>query len=447
MIWSLKPHRPDGWLSAKIALAGPLFWRFQSYIRPYWPKIGLGLAIALLATAGTLAIPWAAKIVIDRIINSEPIVLYVALVAMIMLVTTVLDFAQAIILGTVAEKIVYRSRIDLAGVLLRAPVRQLKKRSVGELVTRATSDTTLLREATSISLVGVINAAIMCIGIVVLMYLLDPILLGVTALALVISAVILCSLIPMVTAAEYRTQQSLGHYGGALAAALAAIRTVKAAQAETHQAKLIDSAALSAQRHSLVSVRLNAFAWTVMTTSSHIGVIVVLAVGAWRLKEGGIDVATLVAFVLYATALAQPIAGLGEHLPRIQSGFAALKRMDELLVIAPEQAESAVPGRDLPRVEGASLIELKSVNFRHQDAGKSVLYDVSLAIRDRGHYAIMGESGVGKSTLLGLMMGFAAPDSGTIYLDGHSYNSLGVRSVRDAISYVEQDCPLVAGTI
>jgi ATP-binding cassette subfamily B protein len=87
------------------------------------------------------------------------------------------------------------------------------------------------------------------------------------------------------------------------------------------------------------------------------------------------------------------------------------------------------------------------VNFRHQDAGRPILFDASFAIPHRGHYAIIGESGVGKSTLLGLVMAFTGPDSGTICMDGRSYASLGVRSVRNAISYVEQDCPLVAGSI
>jgi ABC-type multidrug transport system fused ATPase/permease subunit len=424
-----------------------LFLRFTSNIRPHAFQVALGLGLALAGTAGTLATPWVAKVIIDDIINNAPILLPVLVLALLMLGTSVLAFMHSIVLGFTAEKIVYKSRTELVSVLLRAPVGQLRKRSVGELVTRATSDTTLLREATSISLVGIVNAAIMCIGIVVLMYLLDPVLLVVTVLAFTMFAVILWVVVPLVTAAQYRVQQALGQYGAALEATLAAIRTVKAAQAETHQQKVIDSAARSAQRHSVVSVKLNAFAWAAMTASSHIGVIVVLAVGAWRLKEGSIDVSTLVAFVLYATALGQPIAELGEHLPRIQSGIAALRRMDEILTITPEQREAAAPSAQLPPVEGAPLIEFKSVDFCHENAGKLILSDACFGLPNRGHYAIIGESGVGKTTLIGLVMAFTAPDSGSIYLNGLSYANLGVRAVRDAISYVEQDCPLVAGTI
>jgi ABC-type multidrug transport system fused ATPase/permease subunit len=425
----------------------PLWMRFASYIRPHLLHIGVGLIVSLLGTAGKLGIPWLAKVVIDHIINNQPFALSVLLLALVMLGTSVTDYVQSIVLGTAAEKIVYRSRLDVVSVLLRAPVGQLTRRSVGELVTRATSDTKLLREATSISVVAIVNAAVMCIGIVVLMYLLDPVLLLVTVSAFVACAVMLCLVVPMVTRAEYRVQQSLSHYGGAFESTLAAIRTVKAAQAETHQAELIDSAARSAQRHSLLSVKLNAFAWAVMTSSAHISVIIVLGVGAWRLREGSVDVSTLVAFVLYATALAEPIAGLGEHLPRIQSGVAAIRRMDELLVIAPEDSGSAVGSGEQPAVEGAPLVEFRTVNFHHQDAAKPILYDLSFAIPHRGHYAIVGESGVGKSTLLGLMMAFMRPDLGTISMDGHPYESLGVRRVRKAISYVEQDCPIIPGSI
>jgi ABC-type multidrug transport system fused ATPase/permease subunit len=432
---------------AETPIERPLFLRFMSYIRPHSFQIGMALFLSLLATAGALGIPWLAKIIIDYVIKNQPIVLPVLLLALVMLGTSVLDFAQSIILGTTAEKIVYKSRMDVVGVLLRAPIGQLTKRSAGELVTRATSDTTLLRESTSISLVRIVNAAIMFIGIIVLMYLLDPVLFVVTALALSISFAILWSVVRMVTAAEYRVQQSLSHYGGALQATLAAIRTVKAAQAEADQKKLIDSAAQSAQRHSLVSVRLNAFAWAIMTTASHITTIVVVGFGAWRLREGSIDVSTLLAFALYTLAFAEPISGLGEHLPRIQSGVAAVRRMDELLVIPPEDAESAFASGELQTAQGASLVEFKSVNFHYEGASKPILRDVSFAIPHRGHYAIIGESGVGKSTLLSLAMAFISPDSGSIYMDGRSYDSLGVRAVRNAISYVEQDCPIVAGTI
>jgi ABC-type multidrug transport system fused ATPase/permease subunit len=440
--------------AAKIAQAGetpstqPLFVRFTSYIRPQSFQIGLGLFLSLLCTAGTLGIPWVAKILVDHIIKNQPIADYVWLLALLMLGTSVLGFAHSIVLGSAAEKIVYKSRVDVVGVLLRAPVGQLIKRSVGELVTRATSDTKLLREATSISLVGVINAGVMCIGIAALMYLLDPVLLVVTGLALVISTIILYSVIlPIVTAAEYRVQRSVSQYGGALESALTAIRTVKAAQAEPHQAKLIDSAARAAQRHSLVSVKLNALALAVMTASTHISVLVVFGFGAWRLKEGSLVISTFAAFVMYAFALTEPIAGVCEHLPRIQSGLAAVRRMSELLVIPREDAESAVASGEPQTLESGSLIELEQVNFRYQHVGRPIVCDVSLAIPHCGHYAIIGESGVGKSTLLDLLAAFAVPDSGTIRMNGRSYASLGVRTIRNSISYVEQDCPIVAGTI
>jgi ABC-type multidrug transport system fused ATPase/permease subunit len=432
---------------AETPIEPPLFLRFTSYIRPQSRQIGLGLILSLIGTAGKLSIPWLAKILADHIFNNEPIKFSVLLLALVMLVTAALDFVQSVVLGTAAEKIVCKSRIDVVNVLLRAPVEYLTKRSLGEFITRATSDTKLLREATSISLVGIVNAGVMCIGIVALMYVLDPALLIVTVSALFVTGVIVGLVIPMVTRAEYRVQRSLGHYGGALESALAAIRTVKAAQAEAHQAKSIGSSARSTQRHSLVSVKLNAFSRAVELCGYHVATIVVLGVGAWRLNQDTLDVPTLGAFVLYMMALGEPIFELGEHLPRIQSGLAAIRRMDELLVIPAEDSESAVASGEPRALEGAPLIELKSVSFRHQDTARPVLCDLSFVIPHHGHYAIIGESGVGKSTLLGLMMAFTRPDSGIICMDGDPYANLAVRDVRNAISYVEQDCPLVAGSI
>jgi ATP-binding cassette subfamily B protein len=178
-----------------------------------------------------------------------------------------------------------------------------------------------------------------------------------------------------------------------------------------------------------------------------LAIIVILGVGAWRVGEGLLEVSSLIAFLLYAFQLMEPIMELSQNMTALQSGIAAAKRIREVDAIGVEtDAPGAVP--DIPagiRHGGGPVLELRGVTAGY--GGDPVVRDVSLVVPRRGHVAIVGPSGAGKTTLFSLVMRFLEPQGGTLLLDGRPYGEQTYAAVRSRLAYVEQETPIVPGTI
>lgn len=220
----------------------------SEFARPHLPSLLLGLVLALCGSAATLATPMVTKWVLDTLDTGASLKGPILTLVVLLIVGAVLGCAQWIVLGTAAEKVVFDARSSLVKRFLAATVPSLQSRSVGELVTRVTSDTLLLREAASSAAVNILNAAALTIGTIVLMGVLDLPLLGVTMVAIVFASILFAVLMPRISAAEARTQESLGQLGGVLEGGLRAIRTVKVSLAEDRVGALVTNNASDAKK-------------------------------------------------------------------------------------------------------------------------------------------------------------------------------------------------------
>lgn len=352
---------------------------------------------------------------------------------------------QWILVGTIAERIVLDARRGLIRRFFAATLPGIQARSVGELVTRVGSDTVLLREAASSALVGIINAVALGVGTLAMMAVLDVPLLITTVIAVTIVFILFALLMPRIAIAEARTQDALGRLGGILEGALRAVRTVKASRAEARITARIDAEAQQAQRHAVSSVRTTAVAWTIAWTGVQGAIIVILGFGAWRIDQGLMEVSTLIAFLLYAFTLMGPVTELSQNMTALQSGVAAAIRIRETEDI-PVEDDAPVGTTASPHPE-APVVELRDVTFRYPDAPTAALDDITLTVPRAGHLAIVGPSGAGKTTLLSLLLRFVEPDTGDIRLRGIPYHDLGHQAVRSRIAYVEQETPIIPGTV
>ncbi|WP_181933015.1 ABC transporter ATP-binding protein [Rhodococcus sp. (in: high G+C Gram-positive bacteria)] len=416
------------------------------FARPHLPSLLLGLVLALCGSAATLATPMVTKWVLDTLDTGASLQGPILTLIVLLVVGAVLGCAQWIVLGTAAEKVVFDARSSLVRRFLAATVPSLQSRSVGELVTRVTSDTLLLREAASSAAVNILNAAALTIGTIVLMGVLDLPLLGVTMVAIVFASILFAVLMPRISAAEARTQESLGKLGGVLEGGLRAIRTVKVSLAEDRVGALVTNNAADAKKHAVTAVRVSATAWTVAWTAIQGSIIAILGFGAWRVADGEMAVSTLIAFLLYAFTLMGPVSELAQNVTSVQSGIAAAIRIREMQSMPTETHDVAL-GVVQKTDPVAPLIELRNVTVSYHGSTEPALSDVSLVIPQRGHMAIVGPSGAGKTTLLSTVLRFVEPGAGEVLLRGVGYNALDHRAVRESLAYVEQETPVVPGTI
>lgn len=417
----------------------------------------LALVLGLGVSAAGLASPLATRSVLDALGQGASLVDPVLLLVVLLVVGAAVGWWQWVLLGELAEGIVYEARESMIRRYLRAQVLPLLRRPSGELVTRVTSDTVLLREAASSSLVGLVNGVVMLVGTLVLMAVLDVWLLGVTVAAIVVIVVVFVVLMPAIGVAQERSQAALGALGGTLEGTLRAIKTIKVATAEPRQLSLLVGHAAESRRQSVVAVRREAMVWTIASTGIQAVVIAILGFGAWRVSQGELDVPTLIAFLLYTFGLLEPVTTLSTNLTTLQAGLAAAARIREVEGFPLEPGDPTILG-DAPGIGataatasglggGLPVIELDGVTARYTPGGQAAVEDFSLSIPSRGHVALVGPSGAGKTTVLSLILRFLEPEHGQLRLHGIPYAELGNHAIRDQIAYVEQETPVVPGTI
>ncbi|MEL7978294.1 ABC transporter ATP-binding protein [Isoptericola sp. F-RaC21] len=421
------------------------------FVRPHRRTLALGLVLGLLATAMSLATPMVTKWVLDTLSTGTSMGGPVAWLVGLMILGSVVGLFQWILLGRLAEDVVYEARSSIVTRYLRAKVGAITSKPAGELVTRVTSDTLLLREATSNSLVSLVNGFISLVGTLVLMAVLDLTLLASTVVAIVVVAVAMGLLLPGIGKAQHRTQEAVGRLGGAVEGAVRAVRTVKASGAEERQGRKILGDAQEARKHAVTAVKTEAVAWTVSWGGIQLAIIVILGLGAWRVSQDLLAVSSLVAFLLYAFNIVGPISELTQAFTTLQSGLAAAERIREVETMELEEDDAArpavAPGATADdRHAGGPVLVLDGVTAGYAE-GSPVVHDVSLEVPRRGHVALVGPSGAGKTTLLSLLLRFLEPTSGELRLDGTPYRRLTHAQVRARFAYVEQETPVVPGTI
>ncbi|MFC3455150.1 ABC transporter ATP-binding protein [Amycolatopsis speibonae] len=415
-----------------------------SFARPHKGALAIGLVLALLGSATGLATPMVTKWVLDSLGSSASLAGPVLALLGLMLVGSVIWLTQWILLGTVGERVVLKARESMVRRFFRATIPAITQRPTGELVTRVTSDTVLLREAASSSVIGLINGVVMLVGTLVLMSVLDPVLLATTVAAVLVVIALFAWLMPAIAKEQEKAQDRVGRLGGVLEGALRAIRTVKASRAEDRQSGRILVEAEAATVHGVRAVRRQAVAWVVAWSGIQGAILVILGLGAWRVGAGLLEVSSLIAFLLYAFALMEPITELSQNMTALQAGLAAAGRIRDMDAL--EVEEDKVPTSSEPAGEqDGPVLELRGVTAGY--GGDPALRDVSLKIPRRGHTAIVGPSGAGKTTMLSLIMRFVRPRSGSLLLDGRDYADLPYAAVRTRLAYVEQETPIVPGTI
>ncbi|NUU25141.1 MAG: ABC transporter ATP-binding protein [Streptomycetaceae bacterium] len=423
-----------------------------SFVRPYHRTLLVGLVLGLVVTAATLAGPLATKWVLDGLADSRPIAPAVAVLAGLLVVGSGVQAFQWILLGRMGEQVVRDARGSLVRRLLRLRMGELAGRSSGELVTRVTSDTVLLREAAASSLPQLVNGAVGLVGALVLMAFLDRVLFAVTLASLAVVAVIVAVLMPRMAKSQAAAQEAVGRLGAALDGALRAIRTVKSARAEDREAARIEAEADASARHSVAAVRIEAVVWTITLAGVQLAILLILAVGAYRVDSGALPVSSLIAFILYAFQIVEPATELARVFSQLQSGIAAASRIAQLRELPTEQAAGGsipLPEKlsDTPSPTHADAISFHNVTARYADDAPAALDFVTLGIPPVGHTAIVGPSGAGKTTLFSLMREFLPPESGELRLGGVPFDRHPGHESRRRIAYVEQDAPLLPGTL
>ncbi|WP_049577281.1 ABC transporter ATP-binding protein [Streptomyces sp. SBT349] len=421
-------------------------WRvLLGYVRPHRRALVIGAFLSLATGATGLALPLVARELIGNLSEDRSISGALVLLSVLVAANAAIGALGGYVLQRTAESVVLTARRSLTSYLLRLRISGVDASEPGDLLARATSDTTLLRAMTTESLIGFGTGGLTLIATLVMMGLVDAVLLLVTMGVIGLTAVVIGLIVPVINRASKRAQDSVGQMGAALERVLGALRTVKASGAEQRERVAVHHAAEESWRASVQAAKWRALAGNTAGLATQVAFITVLAVGGARVATGSIDVGTLVAFLLYVFYLMMPIQQVVGAITQYQVGAAAITRIQEVRALPSEPEHAAVPrpsGREEP-----AAVTFEDVHFRYTPELPAVHHGVSFAVPPRGMTAFVGPSGAGKTTVFALIERFYDATGGRVLVDGRDVADWDVAALRAAIGYVEQDAPVLSGTL
>ena len=413
------------------------------HFRPHRGTVALGAFLALIGAASGLAQPLAAKALVDRLDEDGSIAGILLLLTGLVLFGTAIEAVASYLLERTAESVVLAARRTLIGRLLRLRLPEVERTQPGDLMSRVTSDTTLLRAVTTQSIVSAGTGSLAFLATIVLMGVMDPVLLGVTLGVIVLIGGAVALVMPRISEATKRSQEAVGHMSTVLERAFGAFRTVKASGAEERETAVVEAAALDAWRHGVKAAKWQSLAGTSVGLAVQVSFLAVLGIGGARVASGAISVSTLVAFLLFLFYLIDPVSKLVEAVTQYQVGTAAVARIAEA-----ERLETETLGAETDGTGGGpASVVFEDVTFRYREELPYIHHGVSFEVPGPGMTAFVGPSGAGKTTVFGLLERFYEAVGGRILVDGKDIRDWPLTELRAAIGYVEQDAPVLAGTL
>jgi ABC-type multidrug transport system fused ATPase/permease subunit len=414
------------------------------YIRPCRLSLLAGGLLSLATSAAALVLPLVVRALVDDLSRHHGLSGLIVIMFLLMLADAGLGAAASYVLLRVADSIVLSTRKSLTSRLLRISIGALDDREPGDLIARATVDTTLLRGVVSSAVVPAVTGAVTALALFVLMGLVDAVLLGVTLVAVVCNVVVQSVVMPRIGRATGQAQDAVGAMTATLERTFGAFRTLKASGAEAREEARVHAAAVEAWRAGLRADLWQAVVGNTTALAVEFALLAVLAVGAAQAASGAISIGTMVAFLMYVVFLMGPMNQLVNAASLYQIGAAAVTRIEEAKLLPAESVELAGA---LAFGDGPARVEFANVRFRYRNGYPEACHGMSFTIPSGGMTAFVGPSGAGKTTVFSLIERFYEPDSGSVLIDGTDIRQWPLRVLRAAIGYVEQDAPVLSGTL
>ncbi|OKK02613.1 ABC transporter [Streptomyces sp. CB03234] len=417
-------------------------------------SVVVATVLTLVGSALGLAQPLVAKQIVDVSGDGRVFWPLLLLLAVLFVTEAATGAVGRFVLERMGEGVVRQLRHGLVGRLLRLEMREYDRHRSGDLISRVTADTTLLREVVSQALVDLVTGALVAAGAVALMLWIDPLLLLLVALTVAAAAAVVASLLKGIRAASEQMQNSVGAIAADLERALGALPMVRVHRAEDREARRIGERIESAHDAGVRTAKLASVMSPAVELAVQGSFLLVLVIGGLRVTGHATSLGDLVAFLLYASYLVLPLSSVFRAVGLIQRGMGAYQRIEHALALPVEPSQAQMPAvrartREPARQAAAyeePALALRDLTFGY-DPDRPVLRGVTLTVPHRRQTALVGRSGAGKSTIFALVARFYEPDSGALLFDGRPAGELTRAECRERIAIVDQNTHVVHGTL
>ncbi|MGN0332245.1 MAG: ABC transporter ATP-binding protein [Lachnospiraceae bacterium] len=423
-----------------------LFAYYKPYKRPFYSD----MFFAILGAAVTLLIPLIVRYITNRVVYFEPeeakqaiLVLGVVLIGLIIL-EIFCNFYIAYYGHIMGAKMEADMRRDIFGHYQKLTFAFFDNQKVGHLLSRITSDLFDISELLHHGPEDLVISVIKMLGSFVILRSVN------VKLALVMFAFVPVMILfafyfnGKMKKAFVSNREKIADINSQIEDSLAGIRVVKSFANEKEEMKkfkigndnFVDAKRISYKYMGIYNSGLGA-----MTTLVTVAVIVS---GVAMMLAGSVELTDLITFLLYINNFTDPVKKLVSFTEQFQNGYSGFERFLEILAIAPDIADRP-DAIEIEHVRGE--VEFRNVSFQYEDTKEQVLKHINLKIPAGQYVALVGPSGVGKTTLLSLIPRFYEVTEGSVLVDGIDVRDMKLESLRNHIGIVQQEVYLFAGTV
>lgn len=456
------------------------FRQLLPFLFEHKPVLALAAALSIVGAAASLVQPLLVGQVIDRVQKNEALGMLVWLLVGFVIIASVISGYQHYLLQRTGTAVVYSSRRRLIARILHLPISEFDARRTGDLVSRVGTDTTLLYAVLTQGLADAVGSAILFLGALIAMLIIDPLLLVLIVIVITASAVVVVLLSRHIRTASAAQQQKVGELASGVERGISSIRTVRASGATERETEAVAGLASEAYGLGVRIAKISSMVVPVAGIALQVSLLVVLGVGGFRVASGALTIAALVTFIMFLFMLVMPLGQAFGAITSVNQALGALGRIQEVLDL-PTETENDEADADVTAaaVVGAPAIEFRDVRFRYPDnviaareaaakeaqsllvdarlehqsdvapveVDRDVLKGISFSVPRGARVALVGPSGAGKSTILALIERFYDPTGGSIRVAGHDVRTFPREQLRAQFGYVEQDAPTLAGSL
>ena len=423
-----------------------IYLRLLRYLRPYVPQTIMAVGCMLMATSASLYVPWIVRDVIDGVLVNKDVLLLNAITAGIVVVFALRGFfvyGQTYLMSYVSQKVVIDLREALFRHFQRLSVSYFDRSRTGKVLSYMTNDVGALQGALAQNVIELSTESLTLVGSLIAMLYLHWQLALLTLITVPLVAQAMKLFGKKLRKASGTMQQRAAEITSVLQEMIVSIRLIRLFVREDYETDRFIRENDNNFTAQMKAAQLSATLTPVIEFLAAIAVTVIIWYGGREVISGNLTSGSLIAFLVYAVNISNPVKRLGNVYGNIQRAVAAAERVFDVLDTLPE-IEDAPDAIELPPVTGN--VSFENVTFEYRE-GEPALKNLSIEIPAGQILAIVGPSGAGKSTVANLLPRFYDPQAGIIRIDGVDIRNVTVRSLREQIAMVPQETILFNASI
>jgi len=423
-----------------------IYVRLLQYIKPYIPRMIVAIFCIILAASANLYVPWILRDVIDEVLTTKNMSLLNTIaigIVIVFLLRGIFFYGQTYLMSYIGQKVIIDIRESVYRHLQHLSLSYYEKRQTGKIMSYITNDVAAVQSALVESMIEMVTEGATLIGSLGAMFYLHWKLSLLTLVTLPLVGQAINVFGKKLRTSSTAVQERAADITSVLQETISSVRIIKSFAREDYEIERFTKENNKNFRAQMKNSQIMATLTPVIEFLAAIGVTMIIWYGGREVINNSLTAGSLIAFLVYAVNLSNPIKRLSRVYGNIQKALAAAARVFDVLDTKPEIED--LPGAaTLPTING--YVALNHLTFEYKK-GEPALRQVDLKVNPGQVVAIVGPSGAGKTTIANMIPRFYDPTDGNITIDGIDIKTVTLRSLREQIGIVPQETILFNGSV